>query len=730
MAVVVGQGERLGQLVRTSRAFRHEAMSAMRRDVVRALVEYITNADDAYATIGGKGRILITVDPRREGGVWTARVADRASGMLLRDLIGRLGRQGGRTSGFEAGVDVRGNLGLGAKDPAAFGKVTFETIRDNEYSWLSIDDRGDVEHIKRSMRVTKELRDRLGVPKNGTVVTLEVKPPVRCPRHDTLKTMLRDHVQLRDIVQADDREVFLQRGSERPERINYEPARARLVATKTIPIRGYPEAKADLTVYEAEAPFQDLGRRNPYRQSGLLIKGARAVYESSLFAFEGNPAALAFFGAVSCPFVDRIANEYDDKDERRERHPDENPIPIISRQRDGLVEEHPFREALAGSVEQELAPLIAARETRLREQSAAVESERTKKLFAELNRLAAEFLRDAAAEDDLELPPANPPGLSTPQLVLVPSGLELHPGEERTLSVFADKKGLDVGDEVLLSTEPPDVITLFADRIRLAINPRRVDVLSGTVKIRAGLTLGITLIGATLGKRTADCAVEVVTPETPAEPIPPAALEFEHRTYTLAVGKKRTLRLRAPLNEYSEGDALSVTSSDGRAVVVLGGGRTVLVGNQRARALEATVDVEARSDQAKALLTARDSKGRTAQATVSVAKTQSGVDWDTTLVSEAPGDWRAAWSSDFRLLKVYGEHPALKPYLGSASDGYPGQHTELWVVLAMELTCDAVVRRMLQLKYGTSEVDAYGLYTEHNKRLSQLLARARKAMKQ
>jgi hypothetical protein len=404
-------------------------------------------------------------------------------------------------------------------------------------------------------------------------------------------------------------------------------------------------------------------------------------------------------------------------------------MPIISRQRDGLVEEHPFRQALGSTVEQELAPLIAARETRLREQSAAVESERTKKLFADLNRLAADFLRDAAAEDELELPPANPPGPSTPQLAVVPSGLELRPGEERTLSIFADKKGLDVGDEVLLSTEPPDVITLSSDRVRLGVNTRRPDVLSATVKIRAGLTLGITLIGATLGKRTADCAVEVVTPEAPVEPVPPTVLEFEHRTYTLAVGKKRTLRIRAPLGDYTDVESLRVTSSDSKAVVVMGGGRTVLVANLRSKAYEGTVDVEARADQAKSTLIARDTKGRTAQATVSVAKTQSGVDWDTTLVSEAPGDWRAAWSSDFRLLKVYGEHPALKPYLGKASEGYPGQHSDLWVVLAMELTCDAVVRRMLQLKYGTSEVDAYGLYTEHNKRLSQLLTKARKAMK-
>jgi hypothetical protein len=401
-------------------------------------------------------------------------------------------------------------------------------------------------------------------------------------------------------------------------------------------------------------------------------------------------------------------------------------MPIISRQRDGLVEEHPFREALAASVEKALGPLIIAREKRLREQSAAVETERTKKLFADLNRLAAEFLRDAAAEDEIELPPANPPGTATPPLILVPSGLELHPGEERTISVFADKRGLEAGDEVAVVCEPPDVVTLSTTTVQLGKNARKDEILSGTFKIRAGLTLGITLIVATLGSRTADCAVEVVAASTPTEPEPPTQLEFEHATYTLAMGKKRSLRLRAPIGAYAEGDALNVTSSDPKSVVVLGGGRVTLTVRKNVKEYEAFIDVEARSDQGKSVLTARDSNGHLAHATVSVAKTQSGVDWETSLVSEAPGDWRAAWSSDFRLLKVYGEHPALKPYLGSAADKYPGQHTDLWVVLATELTCDAVVRRMLQLKYGMSEVDAYGLYTEHNKRLSQLLGRARR----
>ena len=42
-----------GKLVYTTRAFLDEARDAMRGDVLRALIELITNADDAYNGKGG-----------------------------------------------------------------------------------------------------------------------------------------------------------------------------------------------------------------------------------------------------------------------------------------------------------------------------------------------------------------------------------------------------------------------------------------------------------------------------------------------------------------------------------------------------------------------------------------------------------------------------------------------------------------------------------------------------
>src|SRR5664280_1572685 len=96
------------------RAFRQDASNAMKGDIVRALIELITNSDDAYGD-DPRGKIRIDVEHRRSA-PWEIRVRDRARGMRKARMATAIGDIGLRTSGFEEGGRVRGNLGRGAKD--------------------------------------------------------------------------------------------------------------------------------------------------------------------------------------------------------------------------------------------------------------------------------------------------------------------------------------------------------------------------------------------------------------------------------------------------------------------------------------------------------------------------------------------------------------------------------------------------------------------------------------
>lgn len=725
--------ENLGPVERTARAFRQDAWAAMRGDIVRALVEYVTNSDDAYARKKAKGKILVEVEHKRGEEPWEARVRDRASGMTLVEMKERIGKQGVRASGFELGEAVRGNLGLGSKDPACFGKVRFDSIKDGMYAWFSIDDEGNRTAIPKPMKATKEMRDALGIPANGTVVTITVTQPIINPRHDTLKQRLERHVLLRDIVQAGDREVDLLHANKpgaKAERLHYpEPKVTERVNKKGAELPGYKGATADIVIAEADEPFPDEGPHSATRQSGLLIKGRRGIYESTLFAFEGNQYALAFNGYIRCEDVDRIASEYDERAEKRIPHTVDNPRPIISRQRDGLADDHPLYQAIRRLAEAELAPLIQEREKKIKAKSRQVENARTTKLLSQLAKEAAKFMQEAAEEEELDLGGVIGKDKVAP-LAIIPGAVEMPLSTERTITVMASKVGLDGATdlEVELTFAPPGVVTCQPEKVKLGPSRRRDDVLTGTTKLTAGPTIGGTMLNAQLGARSDDCAIDVVEPTAKPVPIPPASLEFERPAYRLVLNKPKKIKIRAPLGAYPDGTSVRV-SSGVKGIVVLDGGKVELRQHDDALAMEGTIHVEGRIERESGDVTVTDPSHRSATASATVVRREeSGADFEPKLVPEFQGDQRAQWSTDYSELRIMGEHPAVRPYVGEKEKDYPGQDTREFKMLTAELMSDAVVRRILQEKYREDELDAGSFYVMHNKLMARLLVRAHRVV--
>lgn len=103
------------------RGFAQDAAEAMGTDVVRGLIEAVTNSDDSYAKQesnggpSGSGKIWIGVQHSRGTPTYEVQIRDRAGGMTRNKLMDAILDIGGRTSGFEEGEDVRGNRGRGAK---------------------------------------------------------------------------------------------------------------------------------------------------------------------------------------------------------------------------------------------------------------------------------------------------------------------------------------------------------------------------------------------------------------------------------------------------------------------------------------------------------------------------------------------------------------------------------------------------------------------------------------
>ncbi len=89
------------------------------RDIYDAIVELVTNSDDRYQHLNVDGTIEIVVERGRGKAERLLQARDFADGMTLGVMDEKLSRTGGRVSGMEAGLDVRGTNSRGAKDIAA-----------------------------------------------------------------------------------------------------------------------------------------------------------------------------------------------------------------------------------------------------------------------------------------------------------------------------------------------------------------------------------------------------------------------------------------------------------------------------------------------------------------------------------------------------------------------------------------------------------------------------------
>jgi len=717
-----------GRVIYSERAFHQDASEAMRGDVVRGLIELITNSDDAYGE--NKGKIRIEIERRH--GPWKIIVRDRAKGMRSSFMEEALIKLGGRTSGFESGMPVRGNRGRGAKDLAAFGEVVFESICDDRYSKLVLEPTGDY-RLDAERRASQSDRERLSIPRNnGTVVALIVDGNIRYPQHDKLKENLSRHYQLRDILADSRREVILvdvRKGTQDVLRYQYPPFP--VVYEGELAIHGYPEAKAIVTIQRATERY-DQPPSDPYRPGGLLLKGRRAIYENTLFRFESNPHAGWFTGEVRCEYIDELASDYDRRWQAGMKADEINPLQIITRRRDGLEHNHPFYTKLSAEVEKHLGELVAAEEENARK-DAAGESLRMRKTLDELGRDIGKLINEDLREIDEE--GLGGPGKDpeeTPALAVIPENPVLYSGEEKTVTVRA-RQDSDV-DFVDIRLDPEGVVEVL-DGAKIELRPHRTrsDLLTGQIHLRPLLEQGESFLTVSCREHGAVALVEVrsepVIEEVEIEA--PESLQFEREIYRLAWTKRKSLCLMTPIDLVAaEGKHVRVTSnSDG--VVVLGGDCEMKLDDE-VEFYMSHVMVEARTIGARAMLRA-ELGSVTATSNVVVSREGDSPSIKIRILDEEAGHRRALVETegDKVFIKIMGRHPAFRRYRGPAPK-FPGDDLSVCQTLVAEIVAHEAARIVMERRYqsgsASGSLDAASLYVEHSRYLKKYLTQCHRRL--
>jgi hypothetical protein len=134
--------KRQGQLKYTQRGFQQDAEEAMKGDVMRALIELITNVDDAYNG-KGDGQIEIVFNKSAEPYKGVFIVRDKAGGLNGTRMEEAFTNLGDKNQKAMADMGTRGLFGRGAKDIAALGRARFLAIHGGKFSSLEINSRGE-----------------------------------------------------------------------------------------------------------------------------------------------------------------------------------------------------------------------------------------------------------------------------------------------------------------------------------------------------------------------------------------------------------------------------------------------------------------------------------------------------------------------------------------------------------------------------------------------------------
>ena len=696
------------------------------RDVYDAVVELVTNADDRYQILGTEGRVEIEIGRQGKGKPSILRVRDYADGMTTEQMNTKLGRIGGRVSGLEEGYAVRGTNSRGAKDIAALGEVTFESIaEDGRMHTCRIFPNLEYE-ADNARPVTPKVRRRLGIGEGtGTVVTIEVDPVHRIPQVDKLVPRVAKLVRLRDIVWQEKTRLVvsgLKTGARRDVRLHRPAGRKRVAKTFSVP--GYTGAKAKLVVHRARKPFGP--GRDRFRVGGILVKSRHAIHEATLFdrRLEWDPNALWFYGRLTCEAIDDLWNDYDERQACGEAHPADNPVPILDPSRkSGLTRGHPFVEALYGRALALLRPLVEEERTRAeRERARSVESRQTRKRLDALEKAASRFMEDFSDQDLSRDPKGRHTGsrFQIHGYLLSPQYAQYVRGESFRcwLTVLAEAfPEIAEGDRVEIHCLTDD---LRAERREVPLEPHanREGVLRASWSVRAVEATPATGLAVRVGPIEAESTLAVL--ESEADRYRDlTGLAFERPRYRIRGGSRRQIRLLAPtaLVRSAGRDFELTLSSDEFGV---SGSRRLLL---RASAGIAVAKLAVRvldDDAAPAKLVAR--LGEEEAETELRAAAPAGAGIVIRLEDVDHGALRYRWKKN--VLEVGALHPSLKRYLGPKAESYPGQNATHFRVLLAEVVAEALCARRLEGNIEANPSDFEGMtWDDYYRHFAQLMSR-------
>jgi hypothetical protein len=677
--------KKTGDLQYTARAFKQDSEDAMKGDVIRALIELVTNADDAYNSKGGEIqiRLLKSESPYQV----KISVHDKATGLDADGLEKAFARLGDLNQKFVGDMGTRGLFGRGAKDVAALGKARFASIRAGRFSSLEIDPvkaKFNMEDIDESPTRSAYEECLLKEGESGLTAELFVATIHRIPSATDMVTKLQNHVQLRDLLNRNDVFYFDERSKLEVKLNGLVPTGEKVIDQElTIPRFKHP---VKIEIYRL--PVKESSTLDEYSVHGLVVSGRGAAYENSFLHLSKRPEAGWFCGRLDAPEIHDLARSIDTDKSASQL----NPTRIVSRQRDGLVQNHPYFRALGSEVEKVLKPLFDAIADE--EGAQRKEGDKLRKRFDALSQVLANTLQEILDEADAgELPTSSDDDGTNFSLSIIPPRRVIKIGETVSLTVRAPET-LDLElIKFALFSESNSFEIVDIEKISWNKHPR-LPVKQRTIRVLAK-SRGTGTLSASSGDVRAECELIAVAFE-PVSEIEPESLIFDPFHIKVAPLKAKNLILRGPL-EYV-GEVVQVKSSFGGLEVPT---QVRFKSSKSGKSAEIVIRALAGVDEGEAIVTAKLDKEVTncSVAIVESARNKNpkirmeivGQDNPPRRVDTVPEDGQL-------VIRIYGKHRSISKVLGRVMEnGFeyensPSAQASIGEIIALQLSIYAVER--------------------------------------
>ena len=653
----------------SSRAYAQDSAQAMGGDVIRALIELVTNCDDAYGDSAGTIKIVVKRSNTKNATVEIS-VSDSAKGLSPEENERSFTELGAETSGFANGATVRGLFGRGAKDTTWFGKTKFESIKNGEYSIVELcrDGRGTFDEHEATPDDRKRLY--LNAGQNGVTATMVVFHDIaKVPELVKLTDRLAKHVQLRQIHVKNLVELSEIKNGEVTQTIPlvWELPPSSVVLDCEIAMQDY-ETTFHLVIHKLTN--QQDGIVNDYSMHGVEIRGKRATYMNTMFKLTGVGVGY-IHGVVTCPKIDDLIRQFD-KDEQTQTISDSNPTQLVRRDRNGLQDGHPFMKALASLVVQKIKPIIDSLEPKPTESGGS----ELKKDLNRLARLLGELMKEDLDEDDDEpVVGGNLPTSANP-IVVIPPTLRGLIGSKRTLSVLIHA---DSAAALGLKTElSNNNCSLVESPNTPKLHKHFKDVVISQIRLSLDQLGSTTVIVSAFSGKSENCSSEVIIHNEDAlVETAPATLEWKNESMSVTIGKERSIMLLAPIEMAPDGILESVLELEGECVDLIDRTATLqlttkgwLAGKIRINGLKVSS-----SNKINATANGISAVGKI---TVSNPMPQSGFNFDVKLEPQdhGPNRGQVKNTDSGRVMYVWTKNRSLAPYLGVLNEdgSYEREH--------------------------------------------------------